>query len=280
MARIRNVLNIDQLGLPTSLDDDHPKGDQIRDMLESLANRIGAGQALPSERHIAEAYGVARMTVRNEVRRLAADGVLSIRRGSGAYVTETPPPPLAVGYSFSREMRRNGMAPGSIVLEHNVLVVTARVATLLEVSVGTKALRMVRLRTADGGAIGIERTTLSLQRFPGLEAVSFEQRSLYDTLRTDYGVEPSSVVARATAANPAGEEAELLGIGPTEACLVLDTVQRDRDGGVIEYGRSIYRGDRYDLDIGYRLGSSAINAPNSSTSRSDVGRSKNEDNAS
>ncbi|MDQ2738779.1 MAG: GntR family transcriptional regulator [Actinomycetota bacterium] len=222
-------------------------------MLESLAARLDSGAALPSERQLADSFGVARMTVRNEIKRLAADGVLVIRRGSGAYVPQTPPPPLAVGYSFSREMRRRGLDPGSIVLEHNVLLVTSRLAKLLEAPVDSDALRIVRIRTADESAMSIERTTVSLERFPGLQEVDFSQASLYDTLRDNYGIEPGSVTARATAVNPTEEESELLGIGSSDPCLVLNTLQRDRDGLVIEAGRSIYRGDKYDIDISYRV---------------------------
>lgn len=253
MARRRNVMELDDLGLPAELAADRPKGDQIREMLESLADRLQAGAALPSERQLAEVYGVARMTVRNEIRRLAADGVLTIRRGSGAYSPESPHPPMAVGYSFSREMRRRGHEPGSIVLEHNVLLVTARLASLLEVAAGSKALRVVRVRTANGTAMGIERTTVSLSRFPDLQDVDFAAASLYDTLRDRYGVEPSSIAARATAVNPTEEEAELLDINVSDPCLVLNSLQRDRSGLVIEAGRSIYRGDQYDIDLSYRV---------------------------
>jgi GntR family transcriptional repressor for pyruvate dehydrogenase complex len=47
-----------------------------------------AGMRLPSERQLAERYGVARNTVREALQRLAARDLLRSRRGAGVYVTD------------------------------------------------------------------------------------------------------------------------------------------------------------------------------------------------
>ena len=54
-----------------------PKGEQLRQALEQLITELGAGALLPSERILAERYGVARMTVREVLDRLAADALLT-----------------------------------------------------------------------------------------------------------------------------------------------------------------------------------------------------------
>ncbi|WP_427891719.1 GntR family transcriptional regulator [Kribbella sp. GL6] len=238
--------------MPTALDADRGKGEQLREVLESLVTQLGPGAVLPSERQLTELYGVARMTVRAQIRALAADGVLTIKAGSGVYVADSPHPTLAVGHSFSHEMRERGLTPGSVLLEHNVLLVNQRLSELLGAQVGSRALRLVRLRTADEVPVGIERTTVSLERFPDIDKIDFQTASLYDTLRRDYGVEPHSVEARATAVLPSEDEAELLGIAVTEPCLAVKSLHTDADGVVIEAGRSIYRGDRYDVDVARR----------------------------
>lgn len=249
MTRPRNVLDLDELELPTELDPVRPKGDQIREILESLALRMDEGAPLPSERQLADRYRVARMTVRGEIKKLAADGVLTVRSGSGAYAQDATPQRMSVGHSFSREAHDLGQEPGSIVLEHDVVHVTRRLAELLATPEGTKALRLVRLRTADGTPMCLERSTIPLHTFPGLDDVDFSTASLYQTIRERFGVEPAHVESRASAALPAPSEAHALGISISDPCLVLKILQRDRDGRVIEAGRSIYRGDRYELDV-------------------------------
>jgi len=251
VSREQNVAVAD-LGLP-ALRPDRPKGDQLREILEGLADSLGPGALLPSDRALAEHFGVARQTVRAEVGRLVADGVLVNRPARGTFAASAPPRPLVVGRSFSHDMRARGMTPGSEVLELDVLAATGRTADLLEVEAGTSVMRLVRLRTADGAPMGIERSFVSLARFPGIEQTDFARASLYDTLQEGWGVRTRTVSATAGAVEPEADEAHRLGIPRTQPCLLIRSVQRDGDGGVIEAGRSIYRGDRYDLDVSYTL---------------------------
>ena len=82
MARPRNNPG-DLAELPTELRTDRPKGDQIREILEKLTRSLAVGTVLPSERVLAERFGVARMTVRQEVDRVVAEG-LAARRPAAA----------------------------------------------------------------------------------------------------------------------------------------------------------------------------------------------------
>lgn len=50
---------------------------------------------LPSERALAESFGVSRATVREAIARLASKGLLETRRGSGVYLLRTKPVGLA-----------------------------------------------------------------------------------------------------------------------------------------------------------------------------------------
>ncbi|MCC7426290.1 MAG: GntR family transcriptional regulator [Alphaproteobacteria bacterium] len=62
---------------------------------ESLRGRImqgewGPGEQLPTIAALSEAYGVARITVREAVRRLASEGVLTTARGRGTHLAQRP----------------------------------------------------------------------------------------------------------------------------------------------------------------------------------------------
>ncbi|MEZ5931731.1 MAG: FadR/GntR family transcriptional regulator [Alphaproteobacteria bacterium] len=48
--------------------------------------RLAAQERLPAERTMAETYAVARGTIREAIGRLAEEGLVEVRRGSGAYV--------------------------------------------------------------------------------------------------------------------------------------------------------------------------------------------------
>ncbi len=154
--------------------------------------------------------------------------------------------------SFSQDMVARGITPGAKVLEHRVGAADEALARELEEPVGTPVLHLVRLRTADGEPMAIERTALSLRRYPGLEDVDFAQNSLYGVLAERWGVALGMVSASIVAAPPEGDDAQLLEIPPTTPCLIITSAPRTSSGEVIEFGRSTYRSDRYDITVAYR----------------------------
>ncbi|MGJ4949325.1 PLP-dependent aminotransferase family protein [Bradyrhizobium sp. HKCCYLS20291] len=76
--------------------------DAIRQRLATRA--LGPGQRLPSIRALATTMGVAPATVVEAYDRLAAEGVIRARRGSGFYVVDAAPSPLLL---TDREPRRS-----------------------------------------------------------------------------------------------------------------------------------------------------------------------------
>lgn len=68
------------------------KQECIERQLESalLEGRWGVFERLPSERGLAEAFGVNRATVRAALRALGGRGILETRRGSGTVVRALP----------------------------------------------------------------------------------------------------------------------------------------------------------------------------------------------
>src|SRR6266853_2308771 len=68
------------------------RGRVAEQILDDLRNQIldgtlSRGTKLPTERELAEAYGVSGATMREAIRALAAMRLVEVRHGSGAYVT-------------------------------------------------------------------------------------------------------------------------------------------------------------------------------------------------
>jgi GntR family transcriptional regulator len=233
--------------MPTELLLDRPKGGQLGEILESLVTSLGPGVLLPSERVLAERYGVARMTVRQELARLAADGVVVRRPRLGTFTAEPKTAQVDLVTSFSGYARQHGMTPGAQVISVDVESASARLADLLEVPFGRPLMRLVRLRTADDVPMALERTYLSVDRFPGIDELDWTDRSLYTELSERWGIKVESQRARISAVLPEQDEAKLLRIARTQPCIVIEGVPRDSSGLVVESGRSIYRADRYEV---------------------------------
>ena len=105
---------------------------------------------IPSEREVAQKYGVARMTVRQAVESLVAEGRLFKVAGKGTFVARPKLDLQARLTSFGEEMTRRGMAPSSSVLAFARVGANAHLARELSVEAGESLVYLKRLRNADG----------------------------------------------------------------------------------------------------------------------------------
>src|SRR5690606_21984608 len=79
-----------------------------------LAGRWAAGERIPTEEQLVEAYGVSRVTVRQALRNLVLDGYLERGPGRGTFVRK---PTLTAGErgltSFTQDMGALGLRAGA-----------------------------------------------------------------------------------------------------------------------------------------------------------------------
>lgn len=235
----------DDLRLPAALAPDRPKGDQLREILENVANDAGPARLIPSERFLAEHYQISRGTVRLVMNRLVADGVLYRQHGNATFTAERPPRQIDMLTSFSEDMRARGATPETKVLQALVESAGAQIAGRLNIPPGAPVFRLERLRLVDGEPLALERTNLSIDRFPGIEEFEWGMLSLHKTLEEQFGVVPEWNDTAIGAELPNPHDADLLEIEQTQPCLVLSGTLHAADGRVIEAGRSLYRADRY-----------------------------------
>jgi len=110
------------------------KQEEARERVLDLLEALEVGRAIPSERLLTQELGVSRLTVRAALDELVRDGYLDRRHGSGTYVTEPKIAQPLTLTSFSEDMRRRGMVPGSRTLELVTTSTGARLARRLDVS--------------------------------------------------------------------------------------------------------------------------------------------------
>jgi GntR family transcriptional regulator len=213
---------------------------QVMDLIE----RLGVGTAIPSERQLSADLGVSRLTVRAALDDLAREGYVVRRRGSGTYVQQPKIAQELTMTSFSEDMRRRGMVPGSRTLSLASELAGARLGRLLHVSPSEKILVIKRLRLADGETMAIETLHLPETLVPGLEPRDLDG-SFYDLLRGRYGV---SIASGTQAIEPTvtnEEESTALGVPLHSPAFLFERTSRDQDGRTVEFVQSVYRGDRY-----------------------------------
>jgi GntR family transcriptional regulator len=82
--------------------------DQLRTAIQD--GRLSEGAQLPSEAALIEHYGVARMTIRNALQLLEAEGLTRAEHGRGVYVRRKPPVRRLASDRFARRHRKEGKA--------------------------------------------------------------------------------------------------------------------------------------------------------------------------
>jgi GntR family transcriptional regulator len=235
--------------LPRRLAGGRPKGAQLREILDGLLGSLPPGSALPSERELADRYGVARMTVRGEIDRLVTEGLAYRLQGRGTFVADPRVAQAGALSSFTEDMRSRGMTPSSVVLAQEVIEAPELLAGKLELAPGAPVLRLDRIRLADGTAMAVEQAYLPVDRFPGVAETEFARTSLFELLAEHWEVALGDADQRVVAVAIEGEDAAALGVADGQPGLRFQTLTRDRAGIPIFYAVSLYRGDRYEIEL-------------------------------
>jgi GntR family transcriptional regulator len=230
------------------VDGPRPKHAQLRDILRRMAEQeLPPGSAIPSERDLAEHYGVSRITVRAAVGQLVAEGLLTRAKGRGTFTARRRMDVQLYLESFTDDMRRRGLTPTTEVLTCAEDVPPVEAATALGLLPGEPACRLVRLRHADGVPLVVERGWYSPRVVPDLDRHDLTT-SLYTLIADTYGVQldHAGQTVWAEGADPA--TAKLLGIRPGSPLLVFRRVSSSR-GRPVEDMTSWYRGDLYQVTM-------------------------------
>jgi GntR family transcriptional regulator len=223
------------------------KQDETRDRVMDLIDGLEVGRAIPPERRLSEQLGVSRLTLRAALDELVAEGYLTRRHGSGTYVSEPKIAQPLTLTSFSEDMRRRGMVPGSRTLELAVVSAGARLGRRLQLSPEAAVVRVPRLRLADGEPMALEILHVPAAMVPGLTAADLENASFYDLLNDRYGVVTVSGTQTIEPTVTNEEESAALGVPLHSPAFLFERSTLDQWARPIEFVRSFYRGDRYRL---------------------------------
>ncbi len=225
-----------------------PKHEQLRALLEQrCAAELESGAALPSERQLCEEYGVSRITVREALRQLVAEGTLVRIRGKGTFVADRPARSRLHLASFHEDMRRLGRAPSTLILQTELRVPPPSTTSALQLRAADTAYHVRRLRLADGVPISVDDAWYPEAIAPGLTEHDLTQ-SIYDLLRAEYGRPIDRAEQSIGAIASDGELGRVLGVPSGTPLLAFDRVSFSGEARV-EHSYSWYRSDRYQVQM-------------------------------
>ncbi len=225
---------------------------QVREQLELLIATLSPGEPLPVERDLARDLGVARMTLRRAVDALVLDSKLIRRQGSGTFVAARRAHDVTqrlTATSFTAEMRARGLRPGSRTLSAQQSAAGVMLASLLEIPPQSNVLHVRRLRLADDIPMALEDLHVPLDVTPGLTGDDLEGRSFYELLAEQFGTPIASGTQTIEPCVLTAQEAADLETEPGSPAFLFERTSRVANGQIVEFVRSLYRGDRYRIMV-------------------------------
>ncbi|MEV6037140.1 GntR family transcriptional regulator [Nonomuraea sp. NPDC052116] len=217
---------------------------QLRERLRAVIRDCEPDTMIPAEKDLMVYAGVSRATARRAIGDLVQEGLLVARQGSGTYTApQAVAPELGsrpVG--FTETMARLGRKPATRLLKAHLQQAGSDAATALGVREDQEIVFVERLRLLDGVPCMLESAHLPVELVPGILDEDLTG-SLYDLLRTKYGLTPASGRETIGAVNADYRLAELLHVPMAAALLATARSTCTESGIALEYTIRHARGD-------------------------------------
>jgi GntR family transcriptional regulator len=209
------------------------------------------GDQIPGEQELCTLYQVSRTVVRQALRELELEGVINRRKGKGTFISL---PKISEGLvqkltGFYQDMLERGLKPVTKVLHQNVTPANEKVARFLNINPGKEVIDILRLRFINSEPIHLVTTYIPYEICPALATVDLTNRSLYEFLQTECGVQIAKGRRYIEAVLANENEAELLGIERGAPLLMLDSISYSENDQPIEYYHALHRGDRSRFEV-------------------------------
>jgi GntR family transcriptional regulator len=226
---------------------------QLMDILKEKVQKKDwvAGDQIPGEQDLCEMYRVSRTVVRQALRELELEGVISRRKGKGTFISS---PKINEGLvqkltGFYQDMVERGLKPVTKVLHQSVSPASEKVARFLNIQPGDKVIDIQRLRYISEEPILLVTTYIPFEVCPDLEKVDLSNRSLYEYLEKECGVFIAKGRRYIEAVLANDSEAELLGVESGAPLMMLDSISFSENGLPVEYYHALHRGDRSRFEV-------------------------------
>ncbi|WP_426199335.1 GntR family transcriptional regulator [Pseudomonas sp. DC3200b2] len=224
--------------------------DALAEDLDS--GRLQAGERFPTERELAERFGCTRVTLRQALARLEAEGAIYRGHKRGWFVSSAP-----VAYdpsrvtSFMEYVTAQGREPRTEYLLAERRQAPAWLAVRLQVDVGAWVYHLERRRWVDGRPVLLETNILTEQWCPGLLDQPLGS-SLTQLLRQRYGrvQARSEITFKPCVLDEI--QGQLLELAAGSSGLMLERLCRDAQGTPVEYDLEYWRPDA--VKMGFEVG--------------------------
>lgn len=228
---------------------------QLRDRLRNhiVSGGLPTGSKLPSESQLEIEHGVSRITVRQALAELHAEGLIEKVNGKGSYV-KRPEPPQGLGplIGFYETMRRRGHQALGRVSPVRQVRADARVATGLRVPLHTPVSTITIMRFVDGQPFAKHTAWGSTPLFKQLAQADLQTNDLITITQDRLGYHLDHSDMEISALNADARLAKALSIAEGAAVLRLAIASFDTSGVPLLFSEFLARGDQFRYPVTIR----------------------------
>jgi GntR family transcriptional regulator len=216
---------------------------------EVLASEIARGDhqpgdRLPSEDELLARFGVSRITVRRAIQNLIQRGMVEIRRGRGTFVLAPKVlQELTKLTGFVEDMDTHGRKASARVVSQGVVAASSRVARHLDISTGTRVMRIERVRLADSVPMSFDETYLPLEIGRKIVRNDLRVMPIFTLLEEKYGIPLTEAEYSLEAAAASAHVANALSVPEGSPIFRIERTSFTTEGKPIDYEMLSYRGD-------------------------------------
>lgn len=220
------------------------------ELVEQLTKEISTmkpGDKIPPERQLCKDYNVSRTTVRNAIDKLCQQSMLTRIQGKGTFVTEanSNKEDLSNYYSFTKQTKRRGKTPKSIILDFHIEKASKEIAENLNIKFEDLVINMTRLRKADDDPMMFENTYIPYESFQNISKELLNKKALYDIFEQDCNRKIFKVNEKYSVVKLNAHQAKYLNEKKDDPCLKIVRRSYDLNGIIIEYTISYARADKF-----------------------------------
>ncbi|WP_263263172.1 UTRA domain-containing protein [Pseudomonas sp. RIT-PI-S] len=229
----------------------HPQYLRIHDALATdlAGGRLLAGERFPTERELAERFGCTRVTLRQALQRLEAEGVIYRGHRRGWFVSPAPiryDPTRVTG--FMEYVSAQGREPRTECLLAERRPAEPWLAARMGLAAGTWVYRLERRRWVDGRPVLLESNVLREDWCPGLLDAPLGS-SLTELLRDRYQRvhAHSEITLKPCLLDDA--QGDLLQLASGSGGLYLERLCFAESGEAVEFDREYWRPDAVEVTM-------------------------------
>lgn len=213
---------------------------RIQDAIE--AQTLLPQSRMPSEQALCEIFDVSKPVVRAALSALAADGHVIKMPRKGMFVASSR---QGVDFMTSNlgvfgDLTEKGHMVTTKTFEFYRDIPNEREQRVFGLPPEGSVIRITRVYYSDGKPLTLTHISLPGHKVPGMEKLDIDNKSIFHTIKEQYGLTVQRAERWFTAAMPDEEATARMGVSAEIPLISIESVAYDNEGAALEYYRAFY----------------------------------------